>query len=305
MQAVKQSLSPHAGTALFIVGPAAQRNGNVPSHAPLPSVSRDRCARNRIRAAACTPARFGAHRRRCAADAKRRSRHSMLHRRCRPSRDGRVCVRPSRSRGSQALGLSGSRALGLSGSRALGFSGSRVLGFSGSRVLGFSGPRVLGSSGPQVLRSSGPQVLRSSGPQVLRSSGHQVLRRRFSGPASLRFSNVPALARSIPSARRLAPLVSACPRAPRPTFAFRRPCAPAGIGAANAAAARRNGPPPHVQRAATSCLPGSREPSAASLPQPPPSARIRLTVDTACVPVNWFDCSCDSSTERSLSITSR
>lgn len=257
MQAVKQSLSPHAGTALFIVGPAAQRNGNVPSHAPLPSVSRDRCARNRSRAAACTPARFGAHRRRCAADAKRRSRHSTLHRRCRPSRDGRVCVRPSRSRGSQALGLSG----------------SRVLGFSGSQALG--------------------------------SSGHQVLRRRFSGPASLRFSNVPALARSIPSARRLAPLVSACPRAPRPTFAFRRPCAPAGIGAANAAAARRNGPPPHVQRAATSCLPGSREPSAASLPQPPPSARIRLTVDTACVPVNWFDCSCDSSTERSLSITSR
>ncbi|KGS47229.1 hypothetical protein X992_2878 [Burkholderia pseudomallei MSHR5492] len=257
MQAVKQSLSPHAGTALFIVGPAAQRNGNVPSHAPLPSVSRDRCARNRIRAAACTPARFGAHRRRCAADAKRQSRHSTLHRRCRPSRDGRVCVRPSRSRGSQALRLSG----------------SRVLGFSGSQALG--------------------------------PSGHQVLRRRFSGPASLRFSNVPALARSIPSARRLAPLVSACPRAPRPTFAFRRPCAPAGIGAANAAAARRNGPPPHVQRAATSCLPGSREPSAASLPQPPPSARIRLTVDTACVPVNWFDCSCDSSTERSLSITSR
>ncbi|CAJ3537274.1 Uncharacterised protein [Burkholderia pseudomallei] len=169
----------------------------------------------------------------------------------------------------------------LSGSQALGLSGSRVLGFSGSRVLGFSGSRALGSS------------------------GHQVLRRRFSGPASLRFSNVPALARSIPSARRLAPLVSACPRAPRPTFAFRRPCAPAGIGAANAAAARRNGPPPHVQRAATSCLPGSREPSAASLPQPPPSARIRLTVDTACVPVNWFDCSCDSSTERSLSITSR
>lgn len=169
--------------------------------------------------------------------------------------------------------LSGSQALRLSGSRALGFSGSRVLGFSGSRGLG--------------------------------SSGHQVLRRRFSGPASLRFSNVPALARSIPSARRLAPLVSACPRAPRPTFAFRRPCAPAGIGAANAAAARRNGPPPHVQRVATSCLPGSREPSAASLPQPPPSARIRLTVDTACVPVNWFDCSCDSSTERSLSITSR
>lgn len=160
-------------------------------------------------------------------------------------------------------------------------SGSRALGLSGSRVLGFSGPRALGSS------------------------GHQVLRRRFSGPASLRFSNVPALARSIPSARRLAPLVSACPRAPRPTFAFRRPCAPAGIGVANAAAARRNGPPPHVQRAATSCLPGSREPSAASLPQPPPSARIRLTVDTACVPVNWFDCSCDSSTERSLSITSR
>lgn len=156
-----------------------------------------------------------------------------------------------------------------------------ALGLSGSRVLGFSGSRVLGSS------------------------GHQVLRRRFSGPASLRFSNVPALARSIPSARRLAPLVSACPRAPRPTFAFRRPCAPAGIGVANAAAARRNGPPPHVQRAATSCLPGSREPSAASLPQPPPSARIRLTVDTACVPVNWFDCSCDSSTERSLSITSR
>lgn len=161
----------------------------------------------------------------------------------------------------------------LSGSQALGLSGSRVLGFSGSQALG--------------------------------SSGHQVLRRRFSGPASLRFLNVPALARSIPSARRLAPLVSACPRAPRPTFAFRRPCAPAGIGAANAAAARRNGPPPHVQRAATSCLPGSREPSAASLPQPPPSARIRLTVDTACVPVNWFDCSCDSSTERSLSITSR
>lgn len=161
----------------------------------------------------------------------------------------------------------------LSGSRALGLSGSRVLGFSGSRALG--------------------------------SSGHQVLRRRFSGPAYLRILNVPALARSIPSARRLAPLVSACPRAPRPTFAFRRPCAPAGIGAANAAAARRNGPPPHVQRAATSCLPGSREPSAASLPQPPPSARIRLTVDTACVPVNWFDCSCDSSTERSLSITSR
>ncbi len=273
MQAVKQSLSPHAGTALFIVGPAAQRNGNVPSHAPLPSVSRDRCARNRSRAAACTPARFGAHRRRCAADAKRQSRHSTLHRRCRPSRDGRVCVRPSRSRGSQALRFSGSRALGLSGSRALGLSGSRVLGFSGSQALG--------------------------------SSGHQVLRRRFSGPASLRFLNVPALARSIPSARRLAPLVSACPRAPRPTFAFRRPCAPAGIGAANAAAARRNGPPPHVQRAATSCLPGSREPSAASLPQPPPSARIRLTVDTACVPVNWFDCSCDSSTERSLSITSR
>lgn len=164
-------------------------------------------------------------------------------------------------------------ALRLSGSRALGLSGSRVLGFSGSRALG--------------------------------SSGHQVLRRRFSGPAYLRILNVPALARSIPSARRLAPLVSACPRAPRPTFAFRRPCAPAGIGAANAAAARRNGPPPHVQRAATSCLPGSREPSAASLPQPPPSARIRLTVDTACVPVNWFDCSCDSSTERSLSITSR
>ncbi len=188
-------------------------------------------------------------------------------------------------------------ALGLSGSRVLGFSGSRVLGFSGSRVLGFSGSRVLGSSGPRVLGSSGPRVLGSS--------GHQVLRHRFSGPASLRFSNVPALARSIPSARRLAPLVSACPRAPRPTFAFRRPCAPAGIGAANAAAARRNGPPPHVQRAATSCLPGSREPSAASLPQPPPSARIRLTVDTACVPVNWFDCSCDSSTERSLSITSR
>ncbi|CAJ2992365.1 Uncharacterised protein [Burkholderia pseudomallei] len=169
--------------------------------------------------------------------------------------------------------LSGSRALRLSGSRALGLSGSRALGFSGSQALG--------------------------------PSGHQVLRRRFSGPASLRFSHVPALARSIPSARRLAPLVSACPRAPRPTFAFRRPCAPAGIGAANAAAARRNGPPPHVQRVATSCLPGSREPSAASLPQPPPSARIRLTVDTACVPVNWFDCSCDSSTERSLSITSR
>ncbi|CAJ3770741.1 Uncharacterised protein [Burkholderia pseudomallei] len=169
----------------------------------------------------------------------------------------------------------------LSGSQALRLSGSRVLGFSGSRVLGFSGSRALGSS------------------------GHQVLRRRFSGPASLRILNVPALARSIPSARRLAPLVSACPRAPRPTFAFRRPCAPAGIGAANAAAARRNGPPPHVQRVATSCLPGSREPSAASLPQPPPSARIRLTVDTACVPVNWFDCSCDSSTERSLSITSR
>ncbi|CAJ4626080.1 Uncharacterised protein [Burkholderia pseudomallei] len=180
-----------------------------------------------------------------------------------------ACARRVRA----ALRLSGSRALGLSGSRALGLSGSRALGFSGSRGLG--------------------------------SSGHQVLRRRFSGPASLRFSNVPALARSIPSARRLAPLVSACPRAPRPTFAFRRPCAPAGIGAANAAAARRNGPPPHVQRVATSCLPGSREPSAASLPQPPPSARIRLTVDTACVPVNWFDCSCDSSTERSLSITSR
>lgn len=156
-----------------------------------------------------------------------------------------------------------------------------------------------------ALRLSGSQALGLSGSQALGSSGHQVLRRRFSGPASLRFSNVPALARSIPSARRLAPLVSACPRAPRPTFAFRRPCAPAGIGAANAAAARRNGPPPHVQRAATSCLPGSREPSAASLPQPPPSARIRLTVDTACVPVNWFDCSCDSSTERSLSITSR
>lgn len=160
-------------------------------------------------------------------------------------------------------------------------------------------------SGSQALRLSGSRVLRLSGPRVLGSSGHQVLRRRFSGPASLRILNVPALARSIPSARRLAPLVSACPRAPRPTFAFRRPCAPAGIGAANAAAARRNGPPPHVQRAATSCLPGSREPSAASLPQPPPSARIRLTVDTACVPVNWFDCSCDSSTERSLSITSR
>lgn len=156
-----------------------------------------------------------------------------------------------------------------------------------------------------ALGLSGSQALRLSGSRVLGSSGHQVLRRRLSGPASLRFSNVPALARSIPSARRLAPLVSACPRAPRPTFAFRRPCAPAGIGAANAAAARRNGPPPHVQRAATSCLPGSREPSAASLPQPPPSARIRLTVDTACVPVNWFDCSCDSSTERSLSITSR
>lgn len=156
-----------------------------------------------------------------------------------------------------------------------------------------------------ALRLSGSRVLGFSGSRGLGSSGHQVLRRRFSGPASLRFSNVPALARSIPSARRLAPLVSACPRAPRPTFAFRRPCAPAGIGAANAAAARRNGPPPHVQRAATSCLPGSREPSAASLPQPPPSARIRLTVDTACVPVNWFDCSCDSSTERSLSITSR
>lgn len=160
-------------------------------------------------------------------------------------------------------------------------------------------------SGSQALRLSGSRVLGFSGSQALGSSGHQVLRRRFSGPASLRFSHVPALARSIPSARRLAPLVSACPRAPRPTFAFRRPCAPAGIGAANAAAARRNGPPPHVQRAATSCLPGSREPSAASLPQPPPSARIRLTVDTACVPVNWFDCSCDSSTERSLSITSR
>ncbi|AJX41719.1 Uncharacterised protein [Burkholderia pseudomallei] len=180
-----------------------------------------------------------------------------------------ACARRVRA----ALGLSGSQALGLSGSRALGLSGSRALGFSGSQALG--------------------------------PSGHQVLRRRFSGPASLRFSHVPALARSIPSARRLAPLVSACPRAPRPTFAFRRPCAPAGIGAANAAAARRNGPPPHVQRVATSCLPGSREPSAASLPQPPPSARIRLTVDTACVPVNWFDCSCDSSTERSLSITSR
>lgn len=160
-------------------------------------------------------------------------------------------------------------------------------------------------SGSQALRLSGSRALGLSGSQALGASGHQVLRRRFSGPASLRFSNVPALARSIPSARRLAPLVSACPRAPRPTFAFRRPCAPAGIGAANAAAARRNGPPPRVQRAATSCLPGSREPSAASLPQPPPSARIRLTVDTACVPVNWFDCSCDSSTERSLSITSR
>ncbi|CFK59333.1 Uncharacterised protein [Burkholderia pseudomallei] len=180
-----------------------------------------------------------------------------------------------------------------------------ALRLSGSRALGFSGSRVLGFSGSQVLRFSGSQVLRFSGSQALGSSGHQVPRRRFSGPASLRFSNVPALARSIPSARRLAPLVSACPRAPRPTFAFRRPCAPAGIGAANAAAARRNGPPPHVQRVATSCLPGSREPSAASLPQPPPSARIRLTVDTACVPVNWFDCSCDSSTERSLSITSR
>ncbi|CAJ5575311.1 Uncharacterised protein [Burkholderia pseudomallei] len=132
MQAVKQSLSPHAGTALFIVGPAAQRNGNVPSHAPLPSVSRDRCARNRIRAAACTPARFGAHRRRCAADAKRRSRPSTLHRRCRPSRDGRVCVRPSRSRGSQALGLSGSRVLGFSGSQALGLSGPRAIRFSGA-----------------------------------------------------------------------------------------------------------------------------------------------------------------------------
>ncbi|CAJ9422478.1 Uncharacterised protein [Burkholderia pseudomallei] len=132
MQAVKQSLSPHAGTALFIVGPAAQRNGNVPSHAPLPSVSRDRCARNRSRAAACTPARFGAHRRRCAADAKRRSRPSTLHRRCRPSRDGRVCVRPSRSRGSQALRLSGSRALGFSGSQALGASGPRAIRFSGA-----------------------------------------------------------------------------------------------------------------------------------------------------------------------------
>ncbi len=217
----------------------------------------------------------------------------------------RAPVAFARLSGSQALRLSGSQALRLSGSQALGLSGSRALGFSGSRVLGFSGSRVLGFSGPRVLGSSGPRVLRSSGPQVLRSSGHQVLRRRLSGPASLRFSNVPALARSIPSARRLAPLVSACPRAPRPTFAFRRPCAPAGIGAANAAAARRNGPPPHVQRAATSCLSGSREPSAASLPQPPPSARIRLTVDTACVPVNWFDCSCDSSTERSLSITSR
>ncbi|CAJ2761676.1 Uncharacterised protein [Burkholderia pseudomallei] len=132
MQAVKQSLSPHAGTALFIVGPAAQRNGNVPSHAPLPSVSRDRCARNRSRAAACTPARFGAHRRRCAADAKRRSRHSMLHRRCRPSRDGRVCVRPSRSRGSQALGLSGSRVLGFSGSQVLRLSGPRAIRFPGA-----------------------------------------------------------------------------------------------------------------------------------------------------------------------------
>ncbi|VBY52509.1 Uncharacterised protein [Burkholderia pseudomallei] len=168
MQAVKQSLSPHAGTALFIVGPAAQRNGNVPSHAPLPSVSRDRCARNRIRAAACTPARFGAHRRRCAADAKRRSRHSTLHRRCRPSRDGRVCVRPSRSRGSRALGL------------------------SGSRVLGFSGSRVLGSSGPRAIRFSGAA---SPAPPLSGSRTSRRSRDRFRPRAASRPSSRPARVR--------------------------------------------------------------------------------------------------------------
>ncbi|VCA23277.1 Uncharacterised protein [Burkholderia pseudomallei] len=184
MQAVKQSLSPHAGTALFIVGPAAQRNGNVPSHAPLPSVSRDRCARNRSRAAACTPARFGAHRRRCAADAKRQSRHSTLHRRCRPSRDGRVCVRPSRSRGSQALRLSGSRALG--------FSGSRVLGFSGSRVLGFSGSQALGASGPRAIRFSGAA---SPAPPLSGSRTSRRSRDRFRPRAASRPSSRPARVR--------------------------------------------------------------------------------------------------------------
>ncbi|CAJ3263756.1 Uncharacterised protein [Burkholderia pseudomallei] len=204
MQAVKQSLSPHAGTALFIVGPAAQRNGNVPSHAPLPSVSRDRCARNRIRAAACTPARFGAHRRRCAADAKRRSRPSTLHRRCRPSRDGRVCVRPSRSRGSQALRLSGSRALGFSGSRVLGFSGSRVLGFSGSQALGLSGPRAIRFSG---AASPAPPL---SGSRTSRRSRDRFRPRAASRPSSrparvrpARHSHFVGHARRQASARRM------------------------------------------------------------------------------------------------------
>ena len=47
------------------------------------------------------------------------------------------------------------------------------------------------------------------------------------------------------------------------------------------------------------------EPAAEAAPQPPPSARIRFTVATACVPCKWLACSCDVSTCRSPSITSR
>jgi len=45
--------------------------------------------------------------------------------------------------------------------------------------------------------------------------------------------------------------------------------------------------------------------SADAAPQPPPSARIRFTVETAWVPARWLACNCDCNTCRSLSITSR
>lgn len=64
-----------------------------------------------------------------------------------------------------------------------------------------------------------------------------------------------------------------------------------------------------AQRAASGAGGGAGSPGVASpgfaSPQPPPSARIRFTVATACEPCRWLACNCDTSTVRSLSITFR
>lgn len=75
-------------------------------------------------------------------------------------------------------------------------------------------------------------------------------------------------------------------------------CAPAADRRAPLSFSRR------TQREASGAAGGAPSPGLAS-PQPPPSARIRFTVATACEPWRWLACNCETSTDRSLSITFR